>query len=243
MVAGEDVRYALTCDEPEWLAALLKSCDGQQTLAQLVESVPQAHRSEAQSVLEQLTSERILIRAGVSEATISPARVAVVGQGDLSERMRRTLKESEDPNLWLYCQETLDYESTRAFSARAREQGRRWLWLTTGPSSRAYVSPLFLPDAGPCAACLLGTFHRLSPVPEFYEVLREHSQRGGEFAASSFPQVGQAMLAGLLEWKVTLSKESPSTPALFALHVVETESLTVSSHSVLVDPDCPECRG
>jgi bacteriocin biosynthesis cyclodehydratase domain-containing protein len=239
MVAGEDLRFALSCDEPEWLAALLKSCDGRQTVEQLLEGVPECHRSEAKETLEQLAAERVLVRAGVSEMELHSPRLAILGEGSIAQRLRRDLEESEDPNLWLYSQHTLDYESTRAFSSKAREEARRWMWVTTGPSNRAYVSPLFLPDAGPCVACLLGTFHRLSPVPDFYEVLREHQ---GEFATSSFPDVAETMLAGLVDWKLSLCGTSPSPPALFALHVVEAGGLTVSSHPVLADPDCTECR-
>ena len=35
----------------------------------------------------------------------------------------------------------------------------------------------FLPDAGPCLACLLTHFEKLSPAPELYADLRDHALR------------------------------------------------------------------
>ena len=43
-----------------------------------------------------------------------------------------------------------------------------WLWVSTGAMSRGYVSPVFLPDAGPCLGCLLRHGRLLSPAREIH---------------------------------------------------------------------------
>jgi ribosomal protein S12 methylthiotransferase accessory factor len=109
--------------------------------------------------------------------------------------------------------------------------------------SRAYVGPLFLPDAGPCLSCLLYHFRRLSPVPELYDALANHARAAGPVAAVPFPGPAAAMVQQLLLWKAALAGESEAPAALYRLHVLEVASLEVSSHRVFVDPECPECRG
>jgi hypothetical protein len=87
--------------------------------------------------------------------------------------------------------------------------GAPWLWVTCVPLSRGYVSPIFLPDAGPCLACLLGHFERLSPAPEIYADLEEHARQGRPLAPAPFPERGIRILAELAGWKVELLERRP----------------------------------
>jgi bacteriocin biosynthesis cyclodehydratase domain-containing protein len=109
--------------------------------------------------------------------------------------------------------------------------------------NRGYVSPLFLPVAGPCLACLLGHFRRLSPAPEIYADLIEHARRGLLVRPVDFPAEGVAILRALVLWKASLLAHSAPPAAAYRLHVLETESMEVSAHRVFVDPECPDCGG
>ncbi|MDQ3299414.1 MAG: TOMM precursor leader peptide-binding protein [Myxococcota bacterium] len=104
------------------------------------------------------------------------------------------------------------------------------------------VGPLFVPDAGPCAECLLVHFKRLSPVPELYDVLLAHGERGGAIAAVELPEAAIATTAALARWKLGLVAAPVASPALYALHVVSVAELTVSAHAPLVDIECAACR-
>jgi bacteriocin biosynthesis cyclodehydratase domain-containing protein len=112
------------------------------------------------------------------------------------------------------------------------------MWITTGPGGRAYVGPLFVPDAGPCAACLLVHFKRLSPAPELYDALIAHD---GAIAATPFPDAALEMVAALARWKLSLAA-NPMAAALYALHVIEVGDLIVTAHAPLIDVECTQCR-
>ena len=47
----------------------------------------------------------------------------------------------------------------------------------------------------------------------------------------------------LAAWKVALLAQTEPPAAAFLLHVLEVKSLEVTAHPVLVDPECPACRG
>lgn len=198
LVAGEDVRYKLTCDDPAALAAVLARCDGSRTLDEL------AHRD----VLDQLYAERVLVDG-------APAQAPVVGDVDL------------------FVQDSLDHKALLARNRAMLAARKRWMWITTGPGGRAYVGPVFVPDAGPCAACVLVHFKRLSPVPELYDVLLAHD---GAIAATPFPPEARAVVDAFVRWKLAAPQ------AMYALHVVETSDLTITSHVPLADVECTECR-
>lgn len=57
-----------------------------------------------------------------------------------------------------------------------------------------------------------------------------------------FPEPGFDVLAGLVHGKLEM-QASPVFESLYRVHVVECETLEVSSHRVLIDPGCPESRG
>jgi bacteriocin biosynthesis cyclodehydratase domain-containing protein len=115
------------------------------------------------------------------------------------------------------------------------------MWLTTGPMGRGYLSPVFLPDDGPCLACLLGHFRRLSPMPELHDELSAHARAGGVIEPVPFPDPARAILNSLADWKAAML--TSSAPAVFRLHVLEVSSMDVTSHDVTADPECPACHG
>ena len=157
---------------------------------------------------------------------------------------RTGLNESQSQGalpLSVFCQDRLDYEEALGSNRRYLDAGAPWLWASTGPMGRAYVSPLFLPDAGPCLACLLNHFRRLSPAPEFYDDLSAHAAAGRPIAPVPFPNPAAEIVRQLIVWKIDLAKESQAPAALYRLHVLEVGNLEVTSHRVFVDPECPAC--
>ncbi len=154
-----------------------------------------------------------------------------------------TLNSDATQTLPVLCQDRLDYEEVLCFNRRCLKERTPWLWATTGPLSRAYISPLFLPHAGPCASCLLYHFRRLSPAPDLYDALAKHAREGGEITPVVFPETALGIVQQLLRWKATFAAEPEANAALYRLHVLELASMEVTSHRVWVDPECPECRG
>jgi bacteriocin biosynthesis cyclodehydratase domain-containing protein len=245
LVAGEDFRYTLTAPGLDrWLPALLSGCDGRRLLSEITAPLPEPSRHQAQELLERLYGERVLVD-GTAAAAHTPAlyRPQVEGTGPLVERLSRATVEGDgvSAEVAILCQDSLDYETALAFNRRCLAGGSPWLWVTTGPLNRGYVSPVFLPDAGPCLACLLHNFQRLSPAPELYDSLRGHAQQGGVFVPASFPEPGLGILEQLVRWKVVLLAAPLPPPALYQLHVLEEASMETSAHRVFVDPECPEC--
>ena len=198
-------------------------------------------------------------------------RLIVQGRGELAERLSNTVDDSGErggvsppvradvtdsfrtggltpprspectPSLSLYCQDTLDPNAVLEFNRRCLHAAAGpWMWVTTGPASRGFVSPVFLPNAGPCLECLVRHFRRLSPVPQLYEALARHGQQDGAFAAVSFPAEGLTILEQIVRWKLGQLSGTPH-PAVFQLHVLELDSMEVSTHRVFLDPTCPEC--
>ena len=205
LVAGEDVRYRLTVDDPRWLHDVIARCDGSRTLDELA-----ATHADARATLERLYEERVLVDGTAAQAHV-PAGVEV------------------------FAQDSLDHRALLAKNREMLAARKRWMWITTGPGGRAYVGPVFVPDAGPCAECLLVHFKRLSPVPELYDVLLAHE---GAIAPAPFPDAARSTLAAFVQWKLSLA----GVAALYALHVIETTDLTITSHVPLADVECKACR-
>ena len=213
LVAGEDVRFTLSAPGVEtWLPALFAALDGR-PLEEALGAVEPARRDEARRLIDRLRGERVLVDA--------PARAA---------------RRSGEPKV--FRQDRLDYDAALRFNRDAREP---WIWATTGPAQRAYVSPVFLPDAGPCLECLIRHFRGLSPAAEIYDALIEHARAGGEIRPSPFPPAGAAIVDQIVAWKTAMFAEPEPPAALYSLHVVEAASLEVSTHPVLADPECPSC--
>jgi bacteriocin biosynthesis cyclodehydratase domain-containing protein len=249
LVAGEDFRYTLTGPGLEsWLPAWLPALDGGRTAEDLLGLLPPERRDPARQLLAHLYGERVVLD-GPAAAAHAPARHTLrpEGTGLLAERLKApTLAPqacSEGRVVSVLAQDRLDYDEARRFNRRCLDGGVPWLWVTCGPLTRGYVSPVFLPDAGPCLACLLGHFQRLSPAPEIYADLEEHARQGQPLAPAPFPERGLRILAELAMWKVELLEHPQAPAALFRLHVLEEATLEVTAHRVFADPECGECRG
>lgn len=233
LIAGEDVRYRIGAGA--WLAEVVRRCDGATELAALAALAPPADRAEVAPLVEQLLAERVLVDGPPEGAHVPASGATVIGEGALAGALHGL---APGP-IAAFVQDRMDHAALLAFDAESRAAKRRWMWITTGPAQRAYVGPLLLPDAGPCAACLLLHFKRLSPVPALHDALIAH---GSEMVAAAVPPSMIATVAALARWKLELAAEPIARPALYALHVVEASDLTVSSHVPIADPECTACR-
>ena len=251
LVAGEDFRYTLTSPGlGEWLPLVLERCDGRLTAEELVAHVPESQRPAAREAIDRLYGERALVNGGPMAAH-RPRRYAprIEGTGPLRARVLAALPEMADTDpqreqvrpLVVLCQDRLDYEEALRWNNECRLAGSALLWATTGPLSRAYVSPAFLPDGPPCLLCLYRHFHRLSPCPDIYDALLAHTAGGGAIRATGFPTGGLHVLAGLVCWKLALLEEVQPQAPPYRLHVLDADSLEVAAYPVLQDPGCPAC--
>jgi bacteriocin biosynthesis cyclodehydratase domain-containing protein len=245
LVAGEDHRYALKGPGlGSWLPGLLDQMNGRRSVDELTASLSGEQRKTATAAIERLYGERVLVDGTAAEAHAPDGyRLAVEGQNPLAEALRAAASEQAGEALPVLCQDTLDFAEASRFNARCAQSAGPWLWVTSGPLSRGYVSPVFLPDAGPCLDCLVRHFQRLSPAPEVYGQLREHVARGGAIAPATFPAPGLAVLAQLACWKAARLREEVPPAALYRLHVLEADSLEVAAHRVFADPECSHGHG
>jgi bacteriocin biosynthesis cyclodehydratase domain-containing protein len=246
LVCGEDRRYTLTAPGlHDWLPAWLPQLDGSRTLDEAVALLPAEQREAARQLAERLYGERVLIAAPPTAAHRAGRCCAQVeGTGRLAEALRSGIVSTPDAQpVPLLAQDNLDLDEALRFNERCLEGKSPWLWTTSGPGSRGYLSPVFLPDAGPCLRCLVRHFERLSPAPEVYADLIAHARQGKPIAPSPFPDHGTALLRDLVLWKVELLAKPDSPAALFRLHVLEVAALELTSHRVFFDPECPACRG
>lgn len=248
LVAGEDFRYTLKAPELDaWLPDWLSGLDGRTPLDEALGRLPEARRQQAGQLVDRLYGERVLIDGTAVDVHV-PARVRLAVEGNPAWKAGwqsgpEEANRNAYPQLTLsvLCQDKLDHDEALRFNRRCLETGTRWFWVSTGPMSRAYVSPLFLPEAGPCLCCLLNHFRRLSPAPELYDALADHARSGQPVMPVPFPPEAAALLWQLLLWKASLVEQLQAHAALYRLHVVELATLEVTSHRVFVDPECPEC--
>jgi bacteriocin biosynthesis cyclodehydratase domain-containing protein len=247
LVAGEDCRYTLTAAGLEsWLPDWLSMLDGSRSLDDLLARLPEERRGPARELVGRLYGERVLIDGSARQAHVARThRLRPEGHGPLYDALAqiRTERGEDESELPVLCQDRLDYDEALRFNERCLAGASPWLWATCGPSSRGYVSPVFLPDAGPCLACLLSSFRRLSPAPELYDELIAHARVGGAIAPVPFPARAVGLLQQLVLWKTELLREQEPPAALYQLHVLEVAALEVTAHRVFFDPECPACRG
>jgi bacteriocin biosynthesis cyclodehydratase domain-containing protein len=246
IVAGEDFRYTLTAPGIElWLPPLLAKFMGKESLATLVTALTTEQQAGAQQIVTQLYGERVLVDGTALDSHFPQKyRVKIEGSGRLCDSLKAhfaSATTTEVRVLVVLCQDCLDYEHAIQVSQRCRVENRPLLWASYGALSRAYVSPLFLPGAGPCFGCLYRSFQRLSPAPEIYDVLREHARQQKPLEPVDFPENSLLMLEGLVRWKIDQAELEDPSPGLYRLHVFERESFEVTTHRVFADPFCPEC--
>ncbi|MBI4862939.1 MAG: hypothetical protein HY815_22155 [Candidatus Riflebacteria bacterium] len=258
LVAGEDLRWTLTGAGIElWLPGLIATMDGSRTVGQVVESLDVRYRDDALELISSLRGERVLVDAP-ARSIHAPSAFGADLQG--SGPVRRLLEEplqgdrsARTPGNLVLCQDSLDFGEAlrvnRAWRSGQREDGpatrppAALIWATVGPMSRGYVSPAIIAGGGPCLECLVTHFRRLSPAPEIYDALIEHSSRGGVVGPVPFPDCAARVLAQIVIWKLQqVAREDPPA-ALYRLHVLELESMELSTHRVFVDPECGACQG
>jgi bacteriocin biosynthesis cyclodehydratase domain-containing protein len=243
LVAGEDFRYTLSAPGLErWLPELLKKLDGRRPVDELLGGLDAAERDAACQLLDSLYSERVLTEASPRDRHQPLSfRLLIEGAGPLADGLRSMPASNAPDRLVVLCQDRLNYDEFLQFNQRCRDAGDHALWASTGPMQRGYVGPVILPDAGPCLACLLRQFQRLSPAPEIYDHLLEHARRQEPMPPVPFPPHGVAILQQLALWKLTLLAEADPPAALYRLHVLDVATLEVSAHRVFADPECPAC--
>jgi bacteriocin biosynthesis cyclodehydratase domain-containing protein len=189
--------------------------------------------------MDRLYAERVVVEGPAAPAHPGKRHgIRVEGSGELLEGIA---SEGGGEALAVLCQDRLDYDEALRFNRRSLAGGIPCLWATYGAMSRGYVSPPFLPGAGPCLGCLIRHFQRLSPAAELYDGLIDHARRGRAIAPVPFPAPGVEVLRQLIRWKAALLAEAEPPAALYRLHVLDAASLEVSAHRVFADPECPDC--
>jgi bacteriocin biosynthesis cyclodehydratase domain-containing protein len=244
LVAGEEFRYTLSAPGLDtWLPLLLGAANGAIPISELVGRVAQCHREDAYAAVERLLGERVLVEgSAIDEHIAASFAIRPEGEGAIREILERLpASESVTRTIPIYCQERLDYAAALSFNAKRLAEGTPWMWTTTGPMGRGFVSPAFVPHSGPCLACLLAQFERLSPAPELYGALVAHANAGRRIEPVPFPSEGVAILAHLVRWKVDLLARDEPNAAAYRLHVLEVASLEVTSHSVMANAECGAC--
>lgn len=244
LIAGEDFRYTFTDEQLEtWFPNWLKRFDGQTILQDTFSELTETQTQSALSIVERLRGERVLIESSAQVAhQRNSYHLQIEGSASWAKKWSIHQDEQSEDSLLLFCQDRLDYQEVIEQNAACLSSQTPWLWVTTGPMNRAFVSPLFLPHVGPCLACLLNHFRRLSPAPELYDALAEHARQGGEISPSPFPQHALSLLQQLVQWKVSLTTFEAAPSTLYRLHVVDVDRLEVTSHRVFIDPECAACR-
>lgn len=243
LVAGEDFRYTLTAPGLDcWLPTFLASLDGRLTVREALAVIAPDRRPGAVRIVERLYGERILVDGSAADAHApSGYRIASEGTGALMEGLATS--GSVLPAITILCQDRLDYAEALQFNRRCLSGGGPWMWATVGPLARGYVSPVFMPESGPCLGCLLGHFRRRSPAPEIYDALQNQARKGGAILAVPFPSDGVEILRRLIRGKVSMLQEQAVPVAAYRLHVLEVATFEVSTHPVFRDPECGECGG
>ena len=246
LVAGEDFRYTLRSPAlDQWLPRFLNSFEDEVEWRSLLNRLPGERHQEALEIITRLYGERVLLEGNGEHLHMpSPLRWVVEGSGKLSERLRAAVPDvlANAAHLAVLCQDTLDYAAALDFNRRCRRSAAAgWLWISCGPMGRGFVSSVFRPNAGPCLGCLIRNFQRLSPAPEIYDHLIEHSRAGGEIPSVPFPASALDLLAALARWKIECSAQPDPSAGVYRLHVVEIKTMDCTNHRVFRDPHCPEC--
>lgn len=240
--SGEDFRYTFkSAGLDSWLPALLAKMNGRASCEELLETLDERQRADARELIARLYSERIVVDGTALDAhTARHFHPVLEGSGQLLEALAKDTPAGKD-SVPILCQDRLDYDELLRFNRRCLSGNSPWMWATYGPASRAYISPLILPGAGPCLECLLAHFKRLSPAPEFYDRLIAHARGKRPIEPVSFPAPGVEILKQLVLWKLSVAAEGQPPAALYRLHVLEVESMETTSHRVFIDPECPAC--
>lgn len=248
LVAGEDYRYTLTgVNLDSWLPSLLAKIDGNNSTKEILENLDETLKQQALAILERLYGERVLIENFLLKTNPKEDyKLKIFGSGKVFELLQNVAEkessESSQKIIKILCQDRLDYQQILTFNQQRLAENSLFLWVSYGAMTRGFVSPIFFPNTGACLACLITQFKRLSPAPEIYQDLIEHTQDLKNINAVNFSDYGVKMLEQLVLWKLSLLQQAELPASIYRLHVLETSSLEISSHQVFIAPDCPECR-
>jgi len=262
LIAGEDFRFTIqTGDATEVIARVLRGCQGIRPLADLLAGLNPAEQELAIRIVERLRSERMLFDGPPLPPPEVPWRIEIKGAGILDQRARelwlsmsgalcQTSGGTTTPNnpnpagvsvVRVLVQQDLDLAQVLQFNRRQLAgEAEAWLWVTTGPLSRGYVSPVILKRGRPCLECLLRHFRRLSPAPQLYDAL-ERPREPAQFVPGEPAEPLARIVLEIAGWKLRRLGQAPAAASQFALHVVEAETLETALHPVWLDPTCPGC--
>jgi len=262
LIAGEDFRFTIqTGDAAPAIARVLRGCLGLHPLADLLIGLTAAERDLALRIVDRLRSERMLFDGPVLPPPEIPWQIQIEGTGVLVQRARELWLPENDANrpsaegertlnapnrrnppvVRVLVQQDLDLAQVLEFNRRQlAEEADAWLWVTTGPLARGYVSPVLLKWGRPCLECLLRHFRRLSPAPQLYDVL-ERPAEPMRFVPGEPAEPLARVVLEIANWKLRRLGQSPAAASQFALHVVEGETLETTLHPVWLDPTCPGC--
>lgn len=263
LIAGEDFRFTIqTGDATAVVAHVLRNCRGDRSLEELLAGLAPSQCDLIRRIVDRLRSERVLFEAPASPPLGLSWRVEVVGTGSLSLRAREAWQDLADaaarsagargsgeststpgvPVARVLVQQELDLARVLEFNREAMgSEAQAWLWVTTGPLARGYVSPVILRGGRPCLECLLRHFRRLSPAPQLYDVLERPGASAPEFTPAEPDHPLARILLEIAGWKLRRLEFQPASSSQFALHVVEGETLETRLHPVWLDPTCPVC--
>lgn len=248
LVAGEDYRYTLTgANLDSWLPSLLAKIDGNNPTKEILENLDETLKQQALAILERLYGERVLIENFLLKTNPKEDyKLKIFGSGKVFELLQNVAEKESNKSsqkvIKILCQDRLDYQQILTFNQQRLAENSLFLWVSYGAMTRGFVSPIFFPNIGACLACLITQFKRLSPAPEIYQDLIEHTQDLKNINAVNFPDYGVKMLEQLVLWKLSLLQQAELPASIYRLHVLEISSLEISSHQVFIAPDCPECR-
>ncbi|MFN9373005.1 MAG: TOMM precursor leader peptide-binding protein [Planctomycetaceae bacterium] len=262
LIAGEDFRFTIqTGDATEVIARVLRGCQGIRPLEDLLAGLNPAEQELAIRIVERLRSERMLFDGPALPPPETPWRIEIEGTGVLAQRARglwpspagticHPLGGSTTPNnpnpagvslVRVLVQQDLDLAQVLEFNRRQLAgEADAWLWVTTGPLARGYVSPVILKRGRPCLECLLRHFRRLSPAPQLYDAL-ERPGEPTQFVPGEPAEPLARIVLEIAGWKLRRLGQAPAAASQFALHVVEAETLETALHPVWLDPTCPGC--
>ena len=258
LIAGEDFRFTIqTGDTTAAIARVLRDCQGDRPLAELLNGLGPAERDLAIRIVDRLRSERMLFDGRAMPTAGIPWRIDIEGTGSLAQQAREvwlgtsgsscqpadagTTRPMATPVMRVLVQQDLDLAQVLEFNRRQLAgEADAWLWVTTGPLSRGYVSPVLLKRGRPCLECLLRHFRRLSPAPQLYDVL-ERPGEPAQFVPGDPAEPLARIVLEIAGWKLRRLGQTPAAASQFALHVVEADTLETALHPVWLDPTCPGC--
>jgi len=260
LIAGEDFRFTIqTGDATPAIARVLRGCQGDRPLADLLAGLDPAQRDLAPSDCRPSAVRTDALRRPAPPSTrdslanrnrggqhprpAGPGVVAVHRWSALSVSGGKHNAEQPQPRRCL--------ARSRAGPAGSRPRpgagiqspaiggrGRGLALGHHGPPLARVCQPGH-PQTGPPLS-RVRHFRRLSPAPQLYDVL-ERPAEPIRFVPGEPAEPLARIVLEIANWKLRRLGQSPAAASQFALHVVEGETLETTLHPVWLDPTCPGC--